>query len=70
MQKEVWYYEKWVEGTEKCLFCENKQCLYETFLISSEKFYLVLKKNQEKLRGKKIIDSEFVKTCHKHVKRF
>ena len=47
MQKEVWYYEKWVEGTEKCLFCENKQCLYETFLISTEKFYLVLKETKK-----------------------
>jgi hypothetical protein len=40
-----------------------------TFLISKEKFYLVLKEKKKNLREKNrgFVDSEFVKTCHEHV---
>ena len=40
----------------------------DTFFISIEEFYLVLKENKKNI-VKKFVDSEFVKTCHEYVNR-
>ena len=41
-------------------------------MISTEKFYLVWKENKKKFVKKirAVVDSEFVKTCHEHVRRY
>ena len=43
---------------QSVFLCENKQ-----FWLH----YILFAKKKEKIQEKKIVDSEFVKTCHKHL---